>query len=591
MPEKYLIILDGSAFFCGDQNGDVEAQGPTGFFYEDVRHLSTWLLTVDGEPVKPLTSTKVDYFSARVVGTPKKDRNAVSVRRDRFVTDGFHEDVVITNLEHKRRKVAVELEFASDFADVMEAQKKGTNEVGRTRVELGTRTANLRHDRNGYRRGTTITFSRTPKLTRNRASFKLDLAPGEEWNLCVDVVPVIQGTRRPALLRCASFGANVPKMEISVAEWLEQTPDLVTGSLALSEVYRTSIMDLAALRLRPDENVKWALPGGGLPWFMTLFGRDSLIASYQALPFHSTLARATLLTLADLQATAWDNYRDAEPGKIPHELRRGILASIGATPQSPYYGTHDATLLFLILLDEYERWTGDADLVRGLEDHARAASSWLEGPADLDADGWLEYRCRSKGQGSLENQGWKDSDNAILFADGRRAEPPIALCEVQGYAYDARLRAARLAREFWDDEELAQSLESGAEEMRKRFDEVFWIRSRGHYALALDGKKQQVDSLTSNVGHLLWSGIVSDRRARQIVQRLMREDMYSGWGIRSMSAKDHGYNPLEYHNGTVWPHDTAIIAEGMRRYGFRDEASALAHSLLKAAARFENQLP
>jgi len=221
---------------------------------------------------------------------------------------------------------------------------------------------------------------------------------------------------------------------------------------------------------------------------------------------------------------------------------------------------------------------------------ARRSPGW-RGPADLDGDGWLEYRRRSDGDGALDNQGWKDSDGAILFSDGGRAEPPIALCEIQGYAYDARLRAARLAREFWSDEELADRLERDAEEMKKRFDKAFWIPSRGHYALALNGEKSPVDSLTSNVGQLLWSGILSASRARQTVRRLMRKDMYSGWGIRSMSAENEGYNPLEYHNGTVWPHDTPLIAEGMRRYGFTAEASELARSLLTAAERFEFQLP
>jgi glycogen debranching enzyme len=324
---------------------------------------------------------------------------------------------------------------------------------------------------------------------------------------------------------------------------------------------------------------------------MTLFGRDSLIASYEALPFHPTLARATLVALADLQATEHDNYRDAEPGKIPHELRRGTLAHLGLVPQSPYYGTLDATLLFLIVLDEFERWTGDRTFVRSLEQNARAAIGWLEGPADLDGDGWLEYLCRSHGRGSLENQGWKDSDNAILFADGTKAEPPIAPCEVQGYAYDARLRAARLAREVWRDNALARRLERDAEERKARFHEAFWLPDRRHYALALEKNKRRVDSLTSNVGHLLWSGILEPNRARQTASRLMREDMFTGWGIRTMSGADAGYSPLEYHNGTVWPHDTALIAEGMRRYGFRDEASRLAVALLRAAERFGGQLP
>src|ERR671930_515953 len=272
-----------------------------------------------------------------------------------------------------------------------------------------------------------------------------------------------------------------------------------------------------------------------------------------------------------------------------HELRRGILARSGVTPHSPYYGTHDATLLFLIVLDEYERWTDDVALVRRLEGAARAAVSWLEGPADLDGDGFLEYRSRSsKG---LRNLCWKDSVDSILFPDGTSARPPIATCEIQGYAYDARLRTARLAREVWDDPALAERLECDAIALRERFNEVFWLGRRRFYALALDGEKRPVDTLTSNIGHLLWSGIVPPERAETLVRRLLGKDMFSGWGIRTMSAHERPFSPLRYHNGTVWPHDTAIIAEGMRRYGLRDEATYVAHALLEAAHRFEHRLP
>jgi glycogen debranching enzyme len=292
-----------------------------------------------------------------------------------------------------------------------------------------------------------------------------------------------------------------------------------------------------------------------------------------------------------MQATEWDNYRDSEPGKIMHELRRGTLAALNRIPHTPYYGTHDATMLWLIVLDEYERWTGDTTFVRSVEPNARAALGWLEGPADLDGDGYVEYRKRSDSDKALRNQCWKDSDNAILFADGRRAGEPIATCELQGYAYDARLRTARLMREVWDDADTAGRLERDAADLKVRFNRDFWVKGRRHYALALDGDKNQVDSMTSNTGHLLWSGIVEERRAQSVVKRLMRPDMFSGWGIRSMSTEDRGYNPLEYHNGTVWPHDTAICADGMRRYGFRDEAGEACAALLEAAAAFSNQLP
>jgi glycogen debranching enzyme len=322
---------------------------------------------------------------------------------------------------------------------------------------------------------------------------------------------------------------------------------------------------------------------------MALFGRDSLLTAYMALPFQPRLAATTLRALAALQATEDDPYRDAELGKILHELRRGILAASGQVPHRPYYGSHDATPLFLILLDEYERWTGDVDLVRELEPAARAALAWIEGPGDPDGDGYLEYRTRSAA--GLVNQCWKDSWNSILYADGRLARPPIATCEIQGYAFDARVRSARLARRAWGDARLADRLEADAAGLRERFDRDFWIDERGHYALGLDADKHRVDSLTSNIGHLLWSGIVPPERAEVIAKRLACPELASGWGIRTMSTADAGYNPIEYHNGTVWPHDTAIVAEGLRRYGFRDQASDLVTALFDAAGSFGYQLP
>jgi glycogen debranching enzyme len=322
---------------------------------------------------------------------------------------------------------------------------------------------------------------------------------------------------------------------------------------------------------------------------MALFGRDSIICAYQLLPFQPQLAQTTLEALAELQAVERDDFRDAEPGKILHELRRGELAVLADAPHSPYFGSHDATPLFLILLDEYDLWTGDDELVRALEANARAAVRWIEEEGDLDGDGFLEYRRRAPG--GLDNQGWKDSWNSILFAHGELAQPPIATCEVQGYAYDALRRTARLARERWHDLAFADRLERRAARLRDAFDEAFWNGERGHYALALDGNKRQVDSLTSNIGHLLWSGILSPERAAATVTRLTSRELFSGWGIRTMAAGEAGYNPLEYHNGTVWPHDTALIAEGIRRYGYREEASQLAVALLEAAAAFEGRLP
>jgi len=589
-----LIILDGCTFFYSDEKGDADAQDADGFFYHDVRHLSRWHVRVDGNLIEPMTSRRVDYYSARVVGTPKDDGaedSPIAVRRDRFVTEGAHEDVVLQNLSDDPHDVKLELHYGTDFADVMEAQEGG-NSKGKSWEELTARSVTLWHERDGYRRGTTLRFNRQGRVLKQRATFAVSLRPRETWKLCVDVVPIVDGKRRPPMLRCDAFHEHAEKMPMSLDQWQRDAPKLITESSGLERTYRQSVLDLAALRVRPDDvKIKQAMPGGGLPWFMTVFGRDSIITAYEAIHVHSELAQATLQALANLQSTEWDSWRDAEPGKILHELRRGILAATGKIPHTPYYGSHDSTPLWLILLDEYERWTGDTAFVRSMEKHARAALQWLEGPADLDADGYIEYRKRSDSDKALDNHCWKDSSDSIKFADGRKAEPPIAVCEHQGYAYDARLRTARLLREVWHDQEEAERLEHEAAQLKQRFNKDFWSTKRRHYVLALDGEKQQVDSMTSNVGHLLWSGIVDERRAGATVRRLMSEDMFSGWGVRSMSSEDAGFNPLEYHCGTVWPHDTAIVAAGMRRYGFDEEAAKLCKALLEAAEAFSNQLP
>jgi glycogen debranching enzyme len=592
--DRDLIILDGCTFFYSSANGDIDVEDGRGLFYRDVRHLSQWIVRIDGAELEPLSSRRVDYYSARVVAKPAHsadDRPKLTIRRDRFVTEGVHEDVVVENLTEEPQSFRLELVYSTDFADVMEAQENG-NGAGRRWHETRSRSVVLWSERSGYRRGTLLSFSRRGRVGNERATFSIALRPREVWSLCVDMTPIVDGKRRPPLLRCGSFHDHAAKMPMTLDRWLRDAPDLRSDNAPLERTYRQSLLDLAALRIRPDEvTIKWAMPGGGLPWFMTAFGRDSLIAAYEALPFHQELARATLEALAELQATEWDNWRDAEPGKIMHELRRGTLAQIGRIPHTPYYGSHDATPLWLMLLDEYEHWTGDVAFVRRMEPHLRAALAWLEGPADLDGDGYVEYRKRSSSEKALDNHCWRDSDDSIRFADGRLAQPPIAVAEHQGYAYDARLRTARLLRSVWHDDDEASRLEQDAASLKERFDSDFWSTSRGHYVLALDGEKRQVDSLTSDTGHLLWSGIASERRAAATVKRLMRDDMFSGWGIRSMSARDAGYNALAYHAGTVWPHNTALVAEGMRRYGYRAEASTLCKALLDAAEAFGNQLP
>jgi glycogen debranching enzyme len=583
-----LLLLDGTSLVLSKENGDIERNQPEGFFFNDVRHLSEWRVLIDGTPLKTLTSRAVDYFSGRVVAAPNGKDPPLTVERNRFVGDGVHEDITLANNSAELRLLELAVCFEADFADVSEAQTPGAY-GDQTEIEVGGRSVTLSFEQDGFRRATRVSFNRQGDLQRDRAVFKVEIAPHEQWKLCVDVT-AIEGRRpRPPLLKCDSFGAPEPEMPVSLDEWLDEAPKLEARD-DLQHVYNRSLVDLAALRIRPREDgLRWAMPAGGVPWFLTVFGRDSLIASYASLPFHATLAEAALETLADRQATERSDFTDAEPGKILHELRRGKLVSLGLDPHGPYYGTHDATQLFLIVLDEYERWTGDSDFVRKLEPNARAALAWIDDEGDLDGDGYLEYESRSaKG---LKNHCWKDSDNSIQFADGRTAEGPIATCEIQGYTYDARLRAARLAREFWDDEDLAAEQERKAARLRDRFNRDFWNDQLGTYVLALDGEKRQVDAITTNPGHLLWSGIVPKSRARAVAERLLREDLFSGWGLRCLSSEMRGYNPLEYHAGTVWPHDSAICAEGMRRYGLRRHAGRVCTAILDAAVAFEHRLP
>jgi glycogen debranching enzyme len=324
-----------------------------------------------------------------------------------------------------------------------------------------------------------------------------------------------------------------------------------------------------------------------MPWFMTVFGRDTIITCLQTLLFGPELARTALQVLADLQAKEDDPSIDAEPGKIVHEVRHGKAAEVFFPL---YYGTADATPLYLVLLSEVWLWTDDRGLVRDLREPALAALEWIDRYGDRDGDGFVEYQRRSAR--GLVNQAWKDSGDSQRFADGTLAEPPIAPAEVQGYVYDAKLRTAELARAAWDDEALAARLEQEAAELRARFDAAFWLDSRGGYfALALDADKRPVDSLCSNMGHLLWSGIVGEDRVDAVTRRLLEPELWSGWGIRTMSTADAGYSPISYHNGTVWPHDTSLAVWGLARYGRHEEASTVARALLEAAAHFEWSLP
>jgi glycogen debranching enzyme len=392
--------------------------------------------------------------------------------------------------------------------------------------------------------------------------------------------------------RSISVGRRQPQASVpqGLDAGLASAPTLVCDNEGLQTTYRRSLVDLAALRFSTLTNPEHALPAAGLPWFMTIFGRDSIFTSLQALPFTSELAATTLRTLAERQGSRRDDFRDEDPGRIIHEQRYGEMTAFEERPHSPYYGNADATPLFVVLLDEYERWTSDTGLVSDLEYEARAALNWIDEFADLQHNGYISYKRRNEATG-LENQCWKDSWDSISYRDGTLPGFPRATCELQGYAYDAKLRGARLARLVWQDPAYADLLEKQAAALKQRFNRDFWIEDGGYFAVALDHDGRQVDTLTSNIGHLLWSGIVDDDKASRLAQHLMSDRLFSGWGVRTMATGEARYNPIGYHVGTVWPFDNSFIAWGLRRYGFKEEAARVAAGILDAATFFAGRLP
>jgi glycogen debranching enzyme len=586
-------VLDGSTFVVSDRLGDMcDDEGRDhGFFCQDTRFLSRWKLRVSQQPLELLGLDQQEHFGAQFFLTPRvgpETEAPCSVMRRRLIDHVWMEEISVINHRHQSATIDVMLELDADFADLFEV-KDGAVETRAITSQQDDRSLTLSYEREGFRRSVTIASSVPAAVTREGFTYSPVLASGEQWSTTFTITPdAAQATGR----RRARDGLDAMSASKAgeLGEWLARAPTLVTSDPALSRTYRASLSDLGALRLPPDISKGATLPAAGLPWFMALFGRDSLITSFQALPYLPELAATTLRVLAAAQADDRDDFHEREPGKILHELRFGELTARGERPYSPYFGSADATPLFLILLDEYHRWSGDDELVRALEPSARAALRWIEDSGDADGDGYVEYSRRNSVTG-LVNQCWKDSWDAIQFADGTLPHGPIATCEIQGYVYDARARAARLAREVWGDGAFAERLEAQARDLQASFHRDFWMPERGCHALALDGDKRQVDSLSSNIGHLLWSGLLDERQAATTAERLLESELYSGWGVRTLGAGEAGYNPLGYHTGTVWPHENSLIVAGLARYGHREQMVTIAAAMLSAAPHFEHRLP
>ncbi|MBI2953647.1 MAG: amylo-alpha-1,6-glucosidase [Chloroflexi bacterium] len=606
MTDKEIAVIEGNTFLLSDSLGDVVVGTPHGLYHADTRFLSGYTLELNGQAPLLLSAANIAPTAASFYATnpagPDLPQGSLAVIRDRIINDVLHDDITIVNHSNTRLDVTLTFTFAADFADVFEVRGGNIAKAGTVTIERvdGCDLA-FCYRRAEFIRSTLVSFSQSAQVEDNRATLRFALGPKEEWRTCVSVRPAmdrraiqtpnrsehreVDDAEQPMRL---TAGSAVARGDFDMDDdFIQRVPALFTDDARLRFAYDQAIRDLAGLRLAVEGGHQ--LPAAGLPWYMAIFGRDSIITAMQTMLLGPELAIGALRILAGYQSRRLDVFRDEEPGKIPHEIRFGELASLEEVPHSRYYGTADATPLFVVLLSEAYRWTGDLELVRSLLPNIEAALQWIDVYGDADGDGFVEYARKSLH--GLLNQGWKDSPDCVCFVDGNLAVPPIALAEVQGYVYDAKVRAAELF-DLLGDGQRAKALRSQADELKERFNEAFWMPEEGFFAIALDADKRRVDSLTSNPGHCLWSGIVDHAKAKPVVERLMSEEMFSGWGIRTMSSRMRAYNPLSYHNGSVWPHDNSLIAAGMLRYGFAAEANAVIDAMLDASAHFaHHRLP
>jgi glycogen debranching enzyme len=599
MSDELVQILEGNTFVVSDDRGDIEASltDPTGLFSFDTRFLSRWVLTIDGQRLTALSTDDLQYFQTRFflvpgTGTVYVD-SKLSVIRQREVADGFREELRILNHDNDPVHLTVRIEAGSDFADLFEV-KDALAKKGQYMTRVADSSLVLKYQRETYARETWISSTARADIDNEGLSFAITVPGHGEWSTELNVVASEglpdEDPDKPVGIRGQGQRHVRRDMARGLEKWLGRAPRLECDWRPLGQIYHRCLTDLAALRFSTLTMPGHAMPAAGLPWFMTIFGRDSIFTSLQALPFTSELAATTLQVLAERQGTRIDDFRDEDPGRIPHEMRYGEMTAFEERPHSPYYGCADATALFVVLLDEYERWTGDTKLVRSLERAARAALAWIDEYADLQGNGYVSYQRRNVETG-LENQCWKDSWDSISYRNGDLPGFPRATCELQGYAYDAKMRGARLARQIWKDAAFAEHLEKQAADLKRRFNRDFWVEDGEYFAVALDNDGRQVDSLTSNNGHLLWSGIVDKSKARAVARHLMGPRLFSGWGVRTLAEGEARYNPIGYHVGTIWPFDNSFIAWGLRRYGFKEEAAAVVAGIMEAAEVFAGRLP
>ena len=597
-----IAIHQGQTVLITEQDGQVNSPSEKGLYFFDTRVVSDWTIYANGVPWEPLSGGAVSYYASRIFltnPTIETESGVIPPRTlgliiGRSISGGMHEDLDLTNDSMKPVRFQLEIALRCDFADIFEVKSGRIVRRGRIHTEWSQSFQHLdtTYGNRDFTRAVryAVTNSSTRAVYANgRLSFDVALKPGEAWHCCL-LYTLINGDRNFAPpTDCIGLSHTSHHAE-SMADWLQSVVKIQTSNEEFYRLFRQALEDMAALRLPiPGTDHMVFLPAAGLPWFVAPFGRDSLIVSLQNILVYPEFASGALEILGSLQARDDDAYRDAEPGKILHEMRYGELAHFKLIPHTPYYGTADATPLYLITLHAAWRATGDRALLQRHLETAEGCLSWIDKYGDRDGDGFQEYQTRSPV--GYENMGWKDSGDAVVYPEGSLVKGPKALCELQGYVYSAWVRMAEVFDALGRPDR-AHALREKAAILFDRFNEAFWDEELGFYAYALDGDKKKVLTVASNAGHCLWSGIVPTERAKKVVERLVAPDMWSGWGIRTLSANHPAFNPYNYQTGSVWPHDNAIIAAGFKFYGFGAEAARIAHDVSRAAGHFPfNQLP
>jgi glycogen debranching enzyme len=597
-----VAIHHGQTLLVSEPDGQINWPSEKGLYFNDTRVISSWAIYANGEAWILLNGGAITHYASRTHLTnrsvPTADgvipSRALGLVISRMINGGMHEDLDLTNNSMQRIRFQLEIALRCDFADIFEVKSNNIVRRGRITTDWSQTKQQLRTSyRNGdFARAVTIASAEgqpSGTYANGRLSFEIDLDLGDAWHCCL-LYALEDGDRSYlAPHECADDHQKTHHAE-TLSDWLKSVLKIRTSNEEFYRLYRQALEDMAALRLHiAGTDHKVFLPAAGMPWFVAPFGRDSLIVSIQNILIYPDFARGSLDILGSLQAKVEDDYRDAEPGKILHELRYGELAHFKLVPHTPYYGTADATPLYLITLHAAWRATGDMELLQRHLETAEGCLSWIDRYGDRDGDGFQEYQTRSPA--GYENMAWKDSGDSVVYADGSLVKGPKALCELQGYVYDAWLRMAEIFQAL-DKADRARELRAKAAKLFKQFNEAFWDEELGFYAFALDGDKKKVLTIASNAGHCLWSGIVPPERAARVVKRLMAPDMWSGWGIRTLSTDNPAFNPYNYQTGSVWPHDNAIIALGFKRYGFGFEVARIARDISDAASHFlSNQLP